>query len=83
VSGSPLIIKKIFRKENYKMNQIYNIARVRKYRGKSQQEVANCLGISLSTYRLNFEKKIKYIRYDDILKIADYLNVDIEQLKGE
>jgi transcriptional regulator with XRE-family HTH domain len=65
------------------MNKMYNIAKVRKYRSKSQQDLANCLGISLSTYRMNFEKKDKYIRYDDLVKIAEYLNVDIEQLKVE
>lgn len=62
------------------MNDRYNIVKLRKYRDKSQQEVADHLGISLAKYRYKFEKSNNYIQRDDLKKIAEFLNVDVDKL---
>ena len=56
-----------------------NLRRLKKYKGLSQEKLANKAGISLSTYR-NIENPPSHPRIDTLMAIARALNVDLKQI---
>lgn len=57
------------------------LKKLRKERHISQQEVAHCLGITVSAYG-NYELGQRNPSYEILCKMADYFNVTVDYLLG-
>lgn len=58
-----------------------NLRNLRESRGYSQKELADMLSIPVTTYR-NYENTLREPSYDILIKIANTLNVSVDELLG-
>lgn len=59
----------------------FNLKRVREKSGKTQEEVANDLGVSLSTYR-SWEQNKRGLNGKKLTMLADYFAVTTDEIIG-
>lgn len=58
-----------------------NLREARELSGYSQKDFAQKLGIPVTTYR-NYENTMREPSYDILIKIAEMLNMSVDQLLG-
>ena len=57
----------------------YSLKELRARKGKSQREVAQDLGISLTTYN-GWEQNVSNLKISTALKLAEYFGVELHEI---
>ena len=59
--------------------RLYSLKELRARKGKSQREVAQDLGISLTTYN-GWEQNVSNLKISTALKLAEYFGVELHEI---
>lgn len=57
----------------------YSLKELRARLGKSQREVAQDLGVSLTTYN-GWEQNVSNLKVSTVMKLADYFGVELHEI---
>ncbi len=57
----------------------YSLKELRVRKGKTQREVAQDLGVSLTTYN-GWEQNVSNLKVSTVMKLADYFEVELREI---
>jgi len=57
----------------------YSLKELRVRKGKTQREVAQDLGVSLTTYN-GWEQNVSNLKVSTVMKLADYFGVELREI---